>query len=149
MIYTVMISRDIGLIYFYMPLTKKLFKSLFSGGFVALIYLVLTYTLTEFLEINYLISTIIAFIVSFFLTFSLQKFWTFKNYDSHQLSRQLLFFTMQVICNVLISTPAIYLLVELLNMWYIHAQIFVLGTLAVINFIIFSFIFKNKITPSK
>ena len=127
-----------------MPLAKKFTKSLFSGGYAALTYLALTYTLTEFLRIHYLTSVIFAFLASFFLNFSLQKFWTFGEKNTRRIPRQLFFFTLLVVCNVMVSTSAIYFLVEIQGMWYIHAQIIMLGALAVINFIIYNFIFRKE-----
>lgn len=127
-----------------MTLAKKFAKSLLSGGLAALVYLALTYTLTEFLGIHYLVSVSFAFLTTFFVHFSLQKLWTFRDKNVHRIPQQLLYFTLLVVCNVAVSTIAIYLLVEIRGVWYVHAQIIVLVALAVVNFIAGHLIFKER-----
>jgi len=122
----------------------KLVRYLVSGGTAALINFLLLFALTEFLEVWYLASAVIAFIVSFCASFTLQKFWTFRDGRLSAAPRQMVQHLSLAVGMIALDTVFLYLAVEILGLWYMLAQFIIFGALAVGSFFIYSrYIFKK------
>jgi putative flippase GtrA len=91
----------------------------------------------------YLYSSIAAFCLAFFVSFALQKFWTFSDKSLDKMHHQFAKYALVAGLGIAVNTIFMYLLVDLLNLWYILAQIFTGVLVAAMNFFAYKiFIFK-------
>jgi len=119
---------------------KAVLKFLIAGGFAGLTDLVFLYVFYDLLDLNIVPSTSLAFILSFVVSFTLQKFWTFRNYNQALAFRQFLIYIINAVIGLNLNGWAMHALVNQYHVWYILAQIVVNLTLAIYNFIIYKFI---------
>lgn len=123
---------------------QKIIKYLIAGGTGAFVNLALLYVLTEIFGLWYLISTSLAFLTSFFVSFLLQKFWTFGDNDREKMYRQMAAYLAVALANLSLNGLLMYFLVGSFRLWYILAQVFVAGAIAVESYFIYKiFIFKQ------
>ena len=116
-----------------------------AGAAGVIAYYTALYGLTEYFGVWYVISAVIGFILNTGLNFTLQKFWTFQNKETHTVGRQLVLYATTMISFLIGNTVFLYLMVEYLHMWYIGAQMILTAVISALSFVISSRIFK----PSK
>ncbi len=131
----------------HLPLAReapKMFRFLVTGGTSVLVNLALIYTLTEYANMWYLLSSMFSFAGSWVVNFTLHKFWTFNYEHAHPTSFQApLHFSLGLI-NLGINTVLMYVLVNYVHLWYMFAQIITAGIIAIESFMVQSrFIFKK------
>jgi len=102
------------------------------------------YGLTEYLGVWYVASAVIGFILNTGLNFTLQKFWTFQNKETHMVGRQLVLYATMTVSFLIGNTVLLYLMVEYLHMWYIGAQVILTVVVSTLSFIISGRIFKSS-----
>src|SRR3989344_9424162 len=125
--------------------SKQIVKYVISGGTSALVELSLLYVLTEYFNVWYMVSFLLALIIAFVVSFLMQKFWTFENSTTQELHKQASLYFVVTLTHAGLNISALYIVVEYFGMWYILAQIFIGGILALSSFIIYKFfIFKNN-----
>ena len=116
-----------------------------AGGFAFTVNLAVLYTLTDILHIYYLLSTVGAFLVSLAVSFTLQKFWTFRDRSREHLHIQLPLYVGMQVASVSVNAALMYVFVEYLHVWYLFSQAIISFGLAVIIFFINkSYIFKER-----
>lgn len=115
-------------------------KFLISGGTAAVVNLGLLFLFWEVFNFGYWEAINVAFIGGVLTNFSLQKLWTFKNKEIGETYRQLALFFGGAFFNILMNNLGMYVLGILLGLWYIFAQMIVLGTLALFNFFFYKHI---------
>ncbi len=121
----------------------RIIKYVTSGVSAAVVNLAILYLLADIFGFWYLTSSMMAFVVAFGVSFFLQKFWTFEERSTDNVSSQLgLFLTIQLV-NLLINTLLIYILVEFAGLWHIIAQIISGLLLATSSFFIFKKLIFN------
>ena len=118
-------------------------KTLLAGGFVAVLQLFLVYVFTEYFVIWYVFSVVLAYACALLANFLFLKLifvgGTRKN--SNEFSR----YALLVAGNLFVNTIATYVLVEKLQLWYMLAQFFMIGTLTIANFFIYrAYVFQRK-----
>lgn len=113
---------------------KKICKFLIAGGLSTSAHLITLFLLHEFLAINLVLASSLAFCLAFLVSFSLQKYWTFRNYSRKKLIKQLFIYLIIAIISLNINAFGIYYLVNELHIWYLLAQVFVSLTVSVFNF---------------
>ena len=111
-------------------------KYIISGGTAAVVDLGLLYIFTDIVGLWYLLAAVIAFVFGLFTSFSMHKFWTFRESSLHRLKKQFVFFTSLALVNLILNTFLMYIAVEMLGIWYLGAQFVIMGLLAVMNFVI-------------
>ncbi len=116
----------------------------FAGAAGVIAYYAALYSLTEYLDVWYVLSAVIGFILNTGLNFTLQKFWTFQNKETHMVGRQLVLYVGMTVSFMVGNTVFLYLMVEYLHMWYIGAQVILTVIISVLSFIISGRIFKNE-----
>lgn len=117
-------------------------RFLISGGTAALVLLVILYVCTDIFLIWYLISSVIAFVCAFLTSFTLHKFWTFRDRHVGRIPKQAASHLMVGGVNLILNTALLYWLVEYGRIHYLVSQVLVSGTLAVASFFIYKhFIF--------
>ena len=95
-------------------------------------------------HLDIVLATSLAFIMSFLISFSLQKYWTFRNHHRGRMVHQLFFYILNALLSLYLNGLLMHLLVNQHQVWYILAQIIVNLILAVWNFVIYKFfIFKH------
>ncbi len=110
-------------------------KTITAGVCMALLYLTLIYALTTYLRLWYVLSVTVAYVVIFVTNFLLLKliFVGGGRKIAHELSR----YALLVFVNFFLNELATYVLVEKLDMWYMLAQLLIVGTLAIMNFFVY------------
>lgn len=124
----------------------KIIRFIISGGLATVVNLGALFTLTHFFHFWYLISAIIAFLFAFFVSFSLQKFWTFRDHSREGMHKQAGRFFVIVLLGLFINTSIIYVLVEFLHLHYLIAQFLSGIVIAFFNYMMYQkFIFHRKL----
>ena len=92
------------------------------------------YFFTEVVGIWYLASAVLAFCITLVVTFSLQKYWTFKDHEGELLT-QGASYTVIAVTSLVVGTGALYIAVDVLGFWYLGSQAVIMCTLAGCNFL--------------
>jgi putative flippase GtrA len=128
---------------------KNVFKFLLSGGGAAVVYLAALYAMTEWLQIWYLTSSIVAYVLSFLINFVLQKWWVFGGTQNIRTHHQLAMFVALNLFNIALNAVLLATLVEYFQVWYMLAQLAVIGVISISNFYLyrrFIFVSQDKTT---
>src|SRR3989344_6329895 len=135
--------------FFFRLTSKKAVRYIISGGTAAFVSLALLYLLTDVFGFWYLLSSAIAFIFAFIVSFTLQKFWTFQDKQSRAVGKQLVFYFGTALSGLALNSFLLYTLVELFGLWYMLAQAFSIGVVAIATFFIYQNIVFNQGEASK
>ena len=100
---------------------SQILRFLVGGGVGVFAYYLTIYTLTEFAGVWYVISAIVAFVLNYAINFILQKFWTFKNKDTKNVSRQLTLYFGMALGFLVTNTALLYVFVEYVHLGYLVA----------------------------
>jgi len=119
---------------------KAVLKFFIAGGLASLTDLVLLYVFHGWFRWGLVLSTSLAFILSFIVSFSLQKFWTFRNYDRAMAIRQFLLYVINAVVGLNLNGLGMHLLVNKYKIWYMFSQVVVIVLIGFYNFIIYRFI---------
>lgn len=127
----------------------KLIRYLISGGTAALVNWTTLFLLVHFAQMYYLYATILAFIVSIAASFTMQKFWTFRDNQVHDIHKQFTRYLGVISLSLLLNTALVYLLVEKMHTWYLLAQIIATVIIAITNFFAYRhFVFRERSVPN-
>lgn len=127
-------------IFAYCNKRKAVVKFFIAGLFSGATDLIVLFILHQLLGIDIIFSTSFAFVAAFMISFSLQKLWTFRNYNHQRLPRQLVLYLFNAFVNMSLNAFFMHYLVNNLGIWYLLAQIMVNLFLGVFNFINYKFI---------
>lgn len=111
-----------------------------GGGTALVMYYIILYVLTEFVDVWYVVSSAIAGILSFGINFILQKFWTFRNHDKRSMPKQVAWYAVMKLCLLVAGTALLYWLVE-----YLHLRYLIASAILTVFFSIVSYIITHKI----
>jgi len=131
-------------IYSWLEKNKLIIKYIISGGTAASVDLVFLYIFTDVFKIWYIISAGLSFLLAYFVSFSLQKFWTFRDDGREKIYQQMSLYFIVGVTNLFLNTAGMYLLVDGFGVMYLLAQIIIGATLGVSNFLIYKFIIFEK-----
>ena len=123
---------------------KQAVRFCIAGAAGVITYYLTLYCLTEYLGVWYVVSAVIGFILNTGLNFTLQKFWTFQNKETHMVRRQIILYIVMTISFLVGNTLLLYLMVQYLHMWYIGAQMILTLVISILSFIISGKIFKKE-----
>jgi glycosyltransferase involved in cell wall biosynthesis/putative flippase GtrA len=102
------------------------------------------YTLTHFFNIWYLASSAIAFSMALVVSFTLQKFWTFRNRHMDVAGRQFLVYFSIAIFNLLLNSLLVYFFTGVLGIWYVGSQVIAAGLIGISSFFLYrAFVFSS------
>lgn len=122
----------------------KIIKFLFIGGITTVFLFLVLYILHDIFGIWYVSASTIAYTFTTILGFTLQKFWTFKNKSTEKIKLQFIAYSLLALVNFFANILLMYTFVEILHIHYLIAQFFVLGFIALWDFLLYSFfIFKS------
>lgn len=124
---------------------KYIIKFFFAGSSAAIVDLIFLYFFHGVFKWGLVFSTSLAFILSFIVSFSLQKFWTFRDYSHKKIPLQLSLYILNAIIGLNVNGFLMHYLVNTWEVWYMIAQVIVILLIGLYNFIIYKFIvFKIK-----
>lgn len=124
----------------YKAIIKFIFAGTLSGG-IDLLFLYISYKL---FHLTLTVATSIAFILSFFISFTLQKFWTFRNTESHHAKHQFFLYMMTAFISLSLNGLMMHWLVFHFKQHYILSQIVVNLTLGLTNFLVLKFFIFHR-----
>jgi dolichol-phosphate mannosyltransferase len=125
----------------------KLIRYLISGGTAALVNWVSLFLLVHIGMMYYLYASILAFVISIGASFAMQKFWTFRDNAVHDIQAQLGRYLVVILFSLVLNTALMYMLVEMLTVWYLTAQVIATVIIAVTNFFCYKhFVFRERTT---
>jgi len=131
----------------YKNYSGKVTRFFVAGGSAAGTNLAIFYLLTSVMGFYYVWSSIIAFIISFFVSFTLQKFWTFRDESLSGLNTQLAKYISVALFNLAVNTAMLYLLVEYAHFHHLSAQLFTILTIAIWSFFIYHVVIFKRPLP--
>ncbi len=126
----------------------RIIRFVISGGTGAVVNLGVLYILVHYFAWYPVYASIASFLCSFFLSFTLQKLWTYKNYDNATAGTQMFTFLAIALFNLGLNTVAMYGLIEYTSIHYLFAQILTSGLIAFESFSLYKhFVFTPKSEP--
>ncbi|MCX6719201.1 MAG: GtrA family protein [Candidatus Taylorbacteria bacterium] len=125
------------------PKKTKIVRYIISGGTAAAVDLVLLYILTDLIGIWYITSSILAYLVAFMVSFTLQKFWTFRDHSRNNIHSQAVIYFIVTSLNLGLNTLGIFAFVHYLSFHYLIAQIVVSVIIAMESYYVYHFIFNE------
>ncbi len=126
---------------------KSFLKFTFAGIFAASVSLIVLAMLYQWFNWRIVPATSLAFILSFIVSFSLQKFWTFRDYHKGKIPRQLIIYMINALVALSLNGYFMHLLVSVWGVWYLLSQVLVNLTIGLHNFFLYKFVVfpqKNK-----
>ena len=130
--------------YYFCDRNKILIKCILAGAAVSLIDLVVLFICYRLFAWSLIISTSAAFICYFLFSFTLQKFWTFRNFNQQKTADQLVMYFVNAFIGLNLNGFFMHQLVNKYHLWYLLAQIIVNITIGTYNFIIYNFVIFKK-----
>ena len=119
-------------------------KFIIAGSISSVSALITIFILVSGFHLWPVLGTILASGVSGAVGFNLHKHWTFRN-KSPRWRKQAIFFLGLILGNLSASAGLMYLLNDILGLWYFLAQVLIILSLATVNFLLNKFIiFKNQ-----
>jgi putative flippase GtrA len=123
---------------------KVIVKYLLSGAVATATHLLVLSLAYRFLGWTIIYATTLAFAVAFIISFSLQKFWTFKNRAKRYFEQIYLYFLVGIF-NLFLNAALMQVLAVNLNLHYLLSQLFVSAVVAVNSFLLYKYlVFKYK-----
>jgi len=119
---------------------KAIIKFIIAGGMAVGTNLVFLFFFHGLFKWGLLFSTSLAFMIAFLVSFTLQKFWVFRNYRSGKTVGQLFMYILNALIGLSLNGWFMQTLVTKYAVWYLLAQIIVNLVIAGWNFIIYKFI---------
>ncbi len=119
-------------------------KYVISGGSATAVNLSFLYIFTDFFDIWYVYSAALAYAAAFVVSFTLQKFWTFKNGTLSHIKYQFVLYVALGTFNMFLNSYLIYFVVESTGFHYLAAQLCVGVFLALWSLMFYRILFKNK-----
>lgn len=115
-----------------------------SGFSAGVIHLGLLYVLVDYFGYHYLLASTVAVSLAVIVSFTLQKFWTFKNEDLNGVHVQFFYYAIIAIADIILNAALLYVLVEMVGLHYMVAQVIVMGAIAAASFLFYSLIFAIR-----
>lgn len=127
-----------------LPHTKgRVVRFVVSGSLAAAVHISTLFLLAR-LGVWYLAATTIGFCVAFTVSFSLQKWWTFKEKGRERTRRQLGYFFLLQVVNLFLNGAGVYVAVQVLHAPLLPSQVLVLGLLACSTYVLSSLLFSTS-----
>ena len=116
---------------------RRIVRYVISGGTATAANLSLLFILTHWAGLWYLYSSIIAISAATIVSFTLQKLWTFRNFDIERIRMQFPMHATLALFNIGANTVLLYTLVEWVHIWYLLAQVISGALLACLNYYVY------------
>ena len=123
---------------------KAVIKFVISGSLAGGTDLVFLFIFHHIFSLPIVLSTSLAFILSFAVSFTMQKFWAFRNFDKERVKKQFSLYMLNAFIGLNLNGALMHLLVNEYNVWYLLAQVIVSVVIGTYNFFIYRFIIFKK-----
>jgi putative flippase GtrA len=133
---------------------RKLVRFTISGGTGFLVNLVVLIALVELTGMRPVVASVGAFVCAFGVSFTLQKFWTFKDAGLTEAPQQATRYLVVALVNLALNALLMYLFTEVLHLFdallpqygYIAAQIVTNGLIAIESYFLYKhFVFSKPV----
>ncbi len=122
----------------------RIVKFVITGGLASFVHIATLVFFTEVLGVWYGVATTVGFGAGFGVSFTLQKYWTFQETSRARLPGQAFAFFALQMTNLVINGGLMYVLVDMVGLYYVLAQVVVLAVLAVFTYLVSrSYIFNR------
>ncbi len=123
--------------------TKQFAKYIIVGLIATLLDFSFLWLLVEFGHLHYFWAAILSVMIVLWFSFTLNKYWTFKNLEKKYF-QQFIKYTISHAIALGVNLIVLTVLVEFFNLWYIFAKIFATAAAAITNFLLVKkFIFSE------
>jgi len=112
----------------------RIVRYLFSGGMAAITNIAILFALVHFFHVWYLLAAVASYIFAISVSFMMQKFFTFSDYTKRKIKQQTLFYFLIQLFNLGLNTLLMYISVDILKIYYIVAQVLIIGIIAIYSF---------------
>lgn len=126
------------------PKKMKIVRYAISGGMATVTNILFLFIFTDLIGIWYVLSAVLSYLVSFVVSFSMQKYWTFRESSSDQIASQAIFYVVITTINLGLNAGCIYLLVHYFGVYYLLAQLIISLIIAIESFFVYRFIFRLR-----
>ena len=122
---------------------KKTILFVVAGGMGAFTNLIIYIVLLQLLGMWYLYASIISFVLASFAGFCFQKYITFRDSSGNNIKKQILFYFVFALLNLLLNVIILSFFVEVLMVDTILAKVLTLGIIAIWSYFVYQkYIFK-------
>ncbi len=97
----------------------QMVKYVITGSVSFASYILLIYILTDWIGIWKYVSITVSHLIVFWLNFLLTKYWTFKEKQNNTMKRQLIYYTCLFFVNLFLTYLIVYILTDILGVYYI------------------------------
>lgn len=124
----------------------KIIRYLISGSTAALVNMGVLFVSVEYFQLWYIIASSVAFVFGVITSYSMHKFWTFKDKNTEGMHLQFFQFTGFALLMLGLNALLMYVLVDLAGVWYMLAQFINIVLTSVLNFTFFNKVVFNTNT---
>ena len=121
----------------------KIARYVISGVLATSANLFVTYALTDFLGIWYVLSSVVGFFVALSISFTLQRFWTFQHSGLARMHIEAVQFISVALGGLMFNAASVFILVEYAHVHYLFAQFTIGLFIAIGNFVFYHIIFRG------
>ena len=119
----------------------RVVRFLIAGSLATAVSATVLHVCVSVFEMWYVLGSVFGFFAGFFVSFTLQKFWTFRDKRrSSVMAKQALMYLSLIMLNLLSNTALVFVGVEFGKLPPVVAQIFASLILAVQNFFVYTFV---------
>ena len=111
-----------------------------SGGTGAIIQLLVDVLAVEVLGLHYQWGVVSGFLLALVVVFSLQKYWTFKEYTRKHIPRQFSLYTLTAVGSLIANSVFMHVFVEYVGFYYLLAHTLTIGIVAVGSFLVNNYV---------
>jgi putative flippase GtrA len=123
---------------------KDKIKFIISGFLATIVNLFFLFIFFQLLNLKIIYATSLSWFLAFIISFNLQKFWTFRNFSTKKIPKQLFYYIISLFISLILNARWMYLLVESLELHYLLAQIIVIIVLGLLNYFFYKFLIFNE-----
>ena len=120
-------------------------KYIIAGGTAVCVDVGVLFIAKSLIGLTLIPAVATGFLAGFCASFVFQKFWAFEDISTDRVHTQASLYFIVAVINFFLNLGFMYVLVEILNVWYILAKILVAGSIACGSFFLYKhFIFSKK-----
>ena len=123
----------------------QIIRYILAGGIATASNMGVLFICVHYFKLWYLFGAIISFCCAVLISYTLQKFFVFKNYSRENIHKQFFAFFIFNFAMLGVNTLLMYLFVDIINFYYLFAQALSSILCACVNYIYFNKIIFKKI----
>ena len=123
---------------------QHIFRYLIGGTFVFLVSIGLLYLFVDVLHVWYLWGTTATFVLSVGISFTVQKYWTFRDHSTDALKGQMGIYVILQTLNLAANDALMYIAVDKININHLVAQVCTTAIIAAWSFFAYRYLFRRR-----